>query len=68
MDRGPYGDMGPDSYVLSLVAKVNGYNWTATGALQGASINSADSTTPPAPIRARGSATASPAASPTPRS
>ena len=42
MDRGPYGDMGPDSYVLSLVAKVNGYNWTATGALQGASINSAD--------------------------
>ena len=42
MDRGPYGDMGPDSYVLSLVAKVNSYNWTATGALQGASINNAD--------------------------
>ncbi len=42
MDRGPYGDMGPDSYVLSLVAKVNSYNWTATGAIQGASINSGD--------------------------
>jgi len=42
MDRGPYGDFGPDSYVLSVVAKFNGPNWTATGALQGASINSAD--------------------------
>lgn len=42
MDRGPYGDMGPDSYVLSLVGKVNSYNWTATAALQGASLNSAD--------------------------
>ena len=42
MDRGPYGDMGPDSYVLSVVAKVNGYNWTATGAVQGDSINAAD--------------------------
>ena len=42
MDRGPYGDMGPDSYLLSLVTKVNGYNWTATGAVQGNSINSAD--------------------------
>jgi phosphate-selective porin OprO/OprP len=42
MDRGPYGDMGPDSYVLSAVAKFNGPNWTVTGALQGASINSGD--------------------------
>ncbi|HEX5380270.1 MAG TPA: porin [Phenylobacterium sp.] len=42
MDRGPYGDMGPDSYVLSAVAKFNGANWTLTGALQGNSINSAD--------------------------
>jgi phosphate-selective porin OprO/OprP len=42
MDRGPYGDLGPDSYVLSVVAKVNGYNWTATGALQGDSINTGD--------------------------
>lgn len=42
MDRGPYGDLGPDSYVLSAVAKVNGFNWTATGAFQGDSINSAD--------------------------
>lgn len=42
MDRGPYGDLGPDSYVLSAVAKMNGYNWTLTGALQGDSINSAD--------------------------
>jgi phosphate-selective porin OprO/OprP len=42
MDRGPYGDMGPDSYLLSVVAKANGFNWTLTGALQGNSINSAD--------------------------
>jgi phosphate-selective porin OprO/OprP len=42
MDRGPYGDLGPDSYVLSAVVKVNGFNWTATAALQGDSLNSAD--------------------------
>ena len=42
MDRGPYGDMGPDSYLLSVVAKANGFNWTLTGALQGNSINTAD--------------------------
>ncbi|HEY3697263.1 OprO/OprP family phosphate-selective porin [Phenylobacterium sp.] len=42
MDRGPYGDMGPDSYVLSVVGKANGMNWTVTGAVQGASINNAD--------------------------
>lgn len=42
MDRGPYGDFGPDSYVLSAVAKANGINWTVTGALQGNSINSGD--------------------------
>jgi phosphate-selective porin OprO/OprP len=42
MDRGPYGDMGPDSYVLSVVGKLNGQNWTVTGAVQGASLNSGD--------------------------
>jgi phosphate-selective porin OprO/OprP len=42
MDRGPYGDLGPDSYVLSVVAKANGQNWTVTGAVQGNSLNSAD--------------------------
>jgi phosphate-selective porin OprO/OprP len=42
MDRGPYGDMGPDSYVLSVVGKLNGPNWTATAAVQGGSINNAD--------------------------
>lgn len=42
MDRGPYGDFGVDSYLVSLVAKVNGFNWTATGALQGNSLNSTD--------------------------
>lgn len=42
MDRGPYGDMGPDSYLASVVGKANGMNWTLTGAVQGNSINSAD--------------------------
>jgi phosphate-selective porin OprO/OprP len=42
LDRGPYGDFGPDSYVLSVVGKANGQNWTVTGAVQGNSINSAD--------------------------
>jgi phosphate-selective porin OprO/OprP len=42
MDRGPYGDMGVDSYLLSLVGKVNGPNWSVTGAVQGDSINNAD--------------------------
>lgn len=45
MDRGPYGDFGVDSYLLSAVAKANGMNWTVTGAVQGDSINSADVTT-----------------------
>lgn len=44
MDRGPFGDFGPDSYLLSAVAKVNGMNWTVTGAVQGDSINSTDLT------------------------
>ena len=35
MDRGPYGDFGVDSYLLSVVGKVNGYNWSVTGAVQG---------------------------------
>ena len=45
MDRGPYGDFGVDSYLVSAVAKANGMNWTVTGAVQGDSINSADVTT-----------------------
>ena len=44
MDRGPYGDFGVDSYLVSAVAKMNGMNWTVTGAVQGDSINSADVT------------------------
>lgn len=46
MDRGPYGEMGPDSYLLSAVAKFSGQNWTVTAAAQGDSINSADLTAP----------------------
>lgn len=45
MDRGPYGDFGVDSYLVSAVAKMNGMNWTVTGAVQGDSLNSADVTT-----------------------
>ncbi len=42
MDRGPYGDIGPDSYLVSVVGKHWGPNWAVTGAVQGNSINSAD--------------------------
>jgi phosphate-selective porin OprO/OprP len=42
MDRGPYGDLGVDSYLLSVVGKVNGPNWSVTAAVQGDSINNAD--------------------------
>jgi phosphate-selective porin OprO/OprP len=42
MDRGPYGDMGVDSYLLGAVIKTNGPNWTATAAIQGNSLNSGD--------------------------
>lgn len=42
MDRGPYGDFGVDSYLLSVVGKVQGPNWSVTGAVQGDSINNAD--------------------------
>jgi len=42
MDRGPHGDFGVDSYLLGLVVKTNGPNWTVTGAVQGASLNSTD--------------------------
>jgi phosphate-selective porin OprO/OprP len=44
MDRGPYGDMGVDSYLLGGVVKVNGLNWSVTGGIQGASLNSTDVT------------------------
>jgi phosphate-selective porin OprO/OprP len=42
MDRGPYGDMGVDSYLLGAVVKTNGPDWTLTGAVQGNSLNSSD--------------------------
>ena len=42
MDRGPYGDFGVDSYLLSAVAKYQGYNYSGTIAVQGNSINSGD--------------------------
>lgn len=42
MDRGPYGDFGVDSYLLSAVGKYAGYNYSVTLAVQGNSINSAD--------------------------
>lgn len=42
MDRGPYGDIAVDSYLLSLVGKVNGLNWTLTGQVAGNSLNSGD--------------------------
>ncbi|MFT4255308.1 MAG: porin [Caulobacter sp.] len=42
MDRGPYGDFGVDSYLLGVVAKYQGLNYSVTGAVQGNSINSAD--------------------------
>lgn len=45
MDRGPYGEIGPDSYLTSAVVKFNGEDWTATAAVQGDSINNADVTT-----------------------
>jgi phosphate-selective porin OprO/OprP len=42
LDRGPYGDFGVESYLLGVVVKSNGPNWTVTGAAQGASLNSGD--------------------------
>lgn len=42
LDRGPYGDMVTDSYLLSVVAKANGQNWTVTGQVAGDSLNNAD--------------------------
>ncbi|PLR18907.1 porin [Caulobacter zeae] len=42
MDRGPYGDFGVDSYLLGVVAKYQGLNYSLTGAVQGAPINTAD--------------------------
>ena len=42
MDRGPFGDMGVDSYLLGAVVKTNGSDWTVTAAVQGNSLNTAD--------------------------
>ncbi len=42
MERGPYGEIAVDSYLLSLVGRVNGLNWTLTGQVAGGSLNSSD--------------------------
>ncbi len=42
LDRGPYGDIAVDSYLVSVVGKVNGPNWTVTGQLAGDSLNNVD--------------------------
>ena len=42
MDRGPFGDMGVDSYLLGAVVKTNGSDWTVTAAVQGNTLNTAD--------------------------
>ncbi|MDG2528867.1 OprO/OprP family phosphate-selective porin [Caulobacter endophyticus] len=42
LDRGPYGDFGVDSYLLGVVAKYQGLNYSLTGAVQGAPINTVD--------------------------
>lgn len=42
LDRGPYGDIATDSYLLSVVGKANGQNWTLTAALQGDTLNNPD--------------------------
>jgi phosphate-selective porin OprO/OprP len=46
MDRGPFADVTDASYALGVVAKMNGFNWTAAAGVQGASINNADVTAP----------------------
>jgi phosphate-selective porin OprO/OprP len=60
LDRGPYGDIATDSYVLSGVVKFNGPNWTVTGAVQGDSINNADVATGEERLGWTGRATYSP--------
>lgn len=42
LDRGPYGDIAVDSYLVSVVGKVNGPNWTVTGQIAGDSLNNVD--------------------------
>lgn len=42
MDRGPYGDFGVDSYLLGVVGKYSGYNYSLSLGVQGASLNSTD--------------------------
>lgn len=42
MDRGPYGDFGVDSYLVSVVGRTWGPNWSLAAAVQGNSLNSAD--------------------------
>ena len=44
MDRGPYGDFGVDSYLLGVVGKYQGPNYSFTGGVQGGSLNNADVT------------------------
>jgi len=42
MDRGPYGDFGVDSYLLGVVGKFSGYNYSMSLGVQGGSLNSSD--------------------------
>jgi phosphate-selective porin OprO and OprP len=44
MDRGPYGDFGVDSYLLGVVGKYVGPNYSASLGVQGGSLNNADVT------------------------
>jgi phosphate-selective porin OprO/OprP len=42
MDRGPYGDFGVDSYLLGVVGKWTGPNYSAALGVQGNSLNNVD--------------------------
>jgi phosphate-selective porin OprO/OprP len=53
MDRGPYGDFGVDSYLLGVVGKYSGYNYSLSLGVQGNSINSADTNNPSADSKER---------------
>jgi phosphate-selective porin OprO/OprP len=58
MDRGPYGDFGIDSYLLGVVGKYGGYNYSLSLGVQGNSINSADTNNPSADSKERLTVTA----------
>jgi phosphate-selective porin OprO/OprP len=42
MDRGPYGDFGVDSYLLGVVGKFTGPNYSGALGVQGNSLNNVD--------------------------